>query len=153
MIFVRDDADEHHEFVARPRMGWQDVKGLYPLMGGSDRDDGLVQKALGPIDRLIRRSLRNDDGTPEKWVPNVVHDEDRTWFTDPNGDHIEGDNVEELLPAYLAFDSGSSRRRWVHLMEHDDDVTIEPGQIMDLLSDLTEQSGKGRSPKLAGSSG
>lgn len=149
MIFVRDGVDEHHSFEARPRMGWEDVKGLVPLMGGG-KDDDLIRRALAPIDRLIRRSLRNDDGTPEKWVPNVVSDgENPPWFTDPIGDHVE----EELLPAYLAFDAGSSRRRWVALMDHDDDVTVEPEQIMDLLQDLTELSGKDRSGKPAASSG
>lgn len=133
MIFVRDGVEERHEFVAHPTMGWQDVRGLVPLMGGKT-DDALTQQAVRVIDRLIRRVLANDDGTPELWEPTVVD----THFTDPNGDHTP----LELLPAYEAFTAGSSRRRWVHLMEHDDDVTVEAEQIVDLLADLLEAAGQ-----------
>lgn len=128
MIYIRDGVEERHEFLARPAMGWQDVRGLVPLLGGAD--DGLSEHAVRVIERLIRRVIANDDGTPEKWVPNVVDGH----FTDPSGDHTP----IELLPAYEAFEAGSSRRRWVHLMEHDDEVTVEPDQIVELLNDLVE---------------
>jgi hypothetical protein len=82
------------------------------------------------VDRLIGRSLDNTDGTPEKWKPTVV---DRH-FTAPNGDHTPA----ELLAGFESFDAGSSRRRWVHLMEVDDDITVEPDQIVELMADLLE---------------
>jgi hypothetical protein len=133
MIFVRDGVEERHEFTARPTMGWQDVRGLVPLMGGKT-DDQLTQQAVKVIDRLIRRVLANDDGTPELWTPTVVDGH----FTDPNGDHTPLD----LLPAYETFTAGSSRRRWVHLMEHDDEVTVEAEQIVDLMADLVSAAGE-----------
>lgn len=134
MIFVRDGVNEEHEFTARPRLGWGDIAALLPVAGGGG--EGSTQ-ALKQIDRLIRRSLVDNDGTPEKWQPRVVTPDDEyaePWFTAPNGDHCPLD----LLPGFEAFDAGSSRRRWVHLMERDDDVTIEPEQIMDLVNDLME---------------
>lgn len=130
MIFVRDGVEERHEFAAVPTLGWQDVRGLMPLIGGKLDNEELSEHAIRVVDRLIRRALRNDDGTPEKWRPNTVGG----YFTDPQGDHTP----EELLPAYEAFESGSSRRRWTHLMENDDDVTVEAEQIMDLMADLME---------------
>lgn len=131
MIFVRDGVDEHHEFTARPRIGWGDVTGLLPLAGGSG---SLSAHTLAVINNLIRRALVNDDGTPEKWRPNIVDGH----FAAPNGDHTP----EAELPVFEAFGAGSSRRRWVHLMEHDDDVTLEPEQIMALVGDLMEVAGE-----------
>lgn len=130
MIFIRDGVEERHEFVANPTMGWQDVRGLIPLMGGKADDQALSQAAIRVVDRLIGRSLDNTDGTPEKWRPNVVDG----FFTAPNGDHT----AVELLPGFESFDAGSSRRRWVHLMEKDDDITVEPDQIVALMADLLE---------------
>lgn len=129
MVFIRDGVEERHEFTAHPTMGWQDVRGLMPLMGG-EGDQTLSQGAIRVVDRLIGRSLDNTDGTPEKWKPRVVDGH----FTAPNGDHTP----VELLPGFEAFEAGSSRRRWVHLMEVDDDVTVEPMQIVELMADLVE---------------
>lgn len=130
MVFIRDGVEERHEFVAHPTMGWQDVRGLIPLMGGKASDDALSQAAVRVVDRLIGRSLDNTDGTPEKWRPKVVDGH----FTAPNGDHTP----VEVLSGFESFDAGSSRRRWVHLMEVDDDITVEPDQIVELMADLLE---------------
>lgn len=148
MIFVRDGVDEPHEFVARPSIGWGDVSSLMlPMMEGAS---GISAGTLRQIDRLIRRSLVNDDGTPEKWRPRVVTPDDgEPWFTAPNGDHCE---VTEL-PVYEALDAGSSRRRWSHLMEVDDDVTIEPEQILALVNDLMEVASERPTKSSADSSG
>lgn len=128
VIFIRDGVEERHEFVAHPTMGWQDVRGLIPLMGGNADNQALSQAAIRVVDRLIGRSLDNRDGTPEKWTATVVDG----YFTAPNGDHTPA----ELLPGFESFDAGSSRRRWVHLMEVDDDITVEPDQIVELMADL-----------------
>jgi hypothetical protein len=130
MILIRDGVEEPHEFLARPTMGWQDMRGLVPIIGGrhGDMDPELGAKAVEVIDRLVRRALANDDGTPERWKPTIV---DGT-FTAPNGDTTP----VELLPGVEAFDAGSSRRRWSHLMGHDDEVTIELDQMVSLMEDL-----------------
>jgi hypothetical protein len=128
MIFIRDGVEEAHEFNATPTMGWQDLRGLVPLMVGNSNDEAMGAHAIRVIDSLVRRVLRNDDGTPEKWRPTIVDGH----FTAPNGDHTPVD----LLPAIEAFDAGSSRRRWMHLMENDDEVTIELEQMVSLMEDL-----------------
>lgn len=130
MVFLRDGVEERHEFVAHPTMGWQDVRGLIPLMGGKADDQALSQAAIRVVDRLIGRALDNRDGTPEKWTATVVDG----YFAAPNGDHTPA----ELLPGFESFDAGSSRRRWVHLMEVDDDITVDPDQIVELMTDLLE---------------
>lgn len=149
MIFKRDGVRERHEFLAEPRMDWQNLRGLMYLMD-SRRGEGIDPKALAQIDRLIRRSLVNHDGTPERWKANIVsEDSGEPWFTDPNGDHTPA----EMLPVYEAFEQGSSRRRWMHLMDNDDEVTVESEQILSLMKDLMEASGKDRTKNSAASSG
>lgn len=149
MIFKRDGVRERHEFTAEPRMDWQNLRGLMFLMD-SRRGEGIDPRALAQIDRLIRRSLVNTDGTPEKWRANVVsEDTEEPWFTDPNGDHTPAD----MLPAYETFEAGSSRRRWVHLMENDDEITVEKEQILSLMRDLMEASADRPTKRSAASSG
>lgn len=150
VIFKRDKVRERHEFLAEPRLDWQNLRGLMYLMDSRRGSDGIDPKALAQIDRLIRRSLVNTDGTPERWRPNIVSEPgEEPWFTDPQGDHTP----VELLPAYEAFEAGSSRRRWVHLMEYDDEVTVEASQIIKLMHYLMEQSGKDPGKKSAASPG
>ncbi len=130
VVFLRDGVEETHEFAARPKFGWKETAGAIGLMGLMDgkTGPGELGHAVRYLDGILRRSLVNDDGTPEKWAATVVDGH----FTDPAGDHVP----EELLALVEAFDAGSSRRRWVHLMTHDDDVTIEQAQLMELFTDL-----------------
>jgi len=130
VVFLRDGVEEVHEFAARPKFGWKETAGAIGLMGVVDgkTDHGELGLAVRYLDGILRRSLVNDDGTPERWTATVV----KGHFTDPAGDHVP----EELLVLVEAFDAGSSRRRWVHLMTRDDDVTVEQGQLMELFTDL-----------------
>ena len=130
VVFIRDDVEETHEFTARPTFGWKEIRGAVGLMGLADGkvEHGELGHAVVYLDGIIRRAMVDDDGTPEKWSATVVDGH----FADPRGDHVP----VELLPLVEAFDAGSSRRRWVHLMTHDDDVTVEQGQLMELFDDL-----------------
>lgn len=153
VIFKRDtdggSVRERHEFTVEPRWDWQNLRGLLHLLDSRD-SGGISPQMLMRLDRLIRRSLVNDDGTPEKWQAQVVNDgADEPWFTDPNGDHCPAD----MLPAYEAFEAGSSRRRWMHLIDGDEEVTIEAAQILALANYLMELAGKDRTKKSAASTG
>ena len=130
IVFLRDGVEETHEFAARPKFGWKETTGAIGLMGLMDgkTGHGELGHAIRYLDGIIRRSMVDDDGTSEKWTATVVDGH----FTDSRGDHVP----VELLPLVEAFDAGSSRRRWVHLMAHDDDVSVEQGQLMELFSDL-----------------
>lgn len=144
VVFLRDGMEETHEFTARPRMGWQDLTGLVPLMSAQS-EDGITEEAVRTISNMIRRGLVNDDGTPEKWEPNVV----AGYFTAPSGDHTP----VGMLPAFDAFEAGSSRRRWVHLMAHDDDVTVEADQVAEILTDLVSAAAQRPTQRSAASPG
>lgn len=149
LIFKRDGVRERHEFTAEPQYDWKNLRSLMYLME-SRRDEGFDPKALAQIDRLVRRALVNHDGTPERWRAKVVSPDDgEPWFTDPNGDHTPA----EMLPLYEEFSAGSSRRRWAHLMDVDDEVTVDFKQVTDLMQDLMAIAGKDRGKSSESSSG
>lgn len=114
---------ERHEFAARPRMSYGDVLGMV-----KNEDNA---RALTFLDRMIRRALINDDGTPERWTPRMVDDH----FTAPNGDHTPAGQ----LPRFEEFEAGSSRRRWAQLITSDD-VTIDMDQVNGVMEYLTEEA-------------
>ena len=125
--FVRDGVEETHEFSARPRFSYADIVGVVKHQGGDNS-----AKLLPYLDRMIRRALRNDDGTPLKWRPEIEDGE----FTTPDGDQAPAADIAK----YTAFEAGSSRRRWVALMEDDDDVEVELEQITALFEYLTAET-------------
>lgn len=130
LVFGRDGVEEPHEFTAIPRLSYGDTVGITRYQG-----DGA--RMLPILDRLIRRMLINTDGTPAKWAPQPVGDGQ---VYGPDGTPITPEEAEALA----AFDAGSSRRRWIQLMEHDDDVTVELEQIMELFELLTSMAGGDR---------
>ncbi len=124
--FRRDGVEEVHEFTARPQLTYADTVGLI-----REQRRGGAQ-VLPYMDRVIRRSLRDDDGTPASWTPEIADG----GFVDPAGVRrpiVELDKVQA---------DGSSRRRWVHLMEDDDEVTVEFEQIMELFEYLAGEAGQ-----------
>lgn len=132
--FVREIADEDtgthrrivevHEFTARPTMAYGDVLGL-----AANEES---PRALAFLDRIIRRALLNDDGTPAGWKP-YIHE---NHFSDPiTGNHT---HVDEL-PNVETFEAGSSRRRWAHLIGADD-VSVEMKQVSAVLEYLSEEA-------------
>jgi hypothetical protein len=127
--FVRAGVEEPHEFDARPRVSYGDTIGL--IRGnGSNEDDA---KALKTLDRSIRRMLVDDDGTPARWTPTFTG----KTFEGPDGNTYP---VSELN-TFTAFDAGSSRRRWVALMDDDDEtLSVEVGQVLEVFEYITEQA-------------
>jgi hypothetical protein len=80
---------------------------------------GDTMRQVRAMMRLIRRCLVDDDGVSVHHMP------------------AEG---EDAPP----FAEGSSRRRWVHLMEHDDDATISDRVITAMYTDLFKAAAGGR---------
>jgi hypothetical protein len=132
--FVRGEGDnaveETHEFDARPRVSYGDTIGLVRGSNGSNEDDA---KALKTLDRSIRRMLVDDDGTPIRWTPKFTG----KTFEGPDGNTYP---VSELN-TFTAFDAGSSRRRWVALMDDDDEsLSVEVGQVLQVFEYITAQA-------------
>lgn len=141
--FVRNGVKEPHEFRAVPRTSYGDMIGI---VRNQDDDPGA---SLRFLDRMIRRLLVDTDGTPEQWKPEITTPDTGggkgakteppgEYFIDPSGQR----RPAEELPKYRAFEAGSSRRRWAHLLQVDDDVEVEIDQVTDLFEWLaTEAAG------------
>lgn len=138
VMFWRDDDEEPHTFRARPRLTYKRMSDMAKAehAGGAER--------IRMLERMIRPSLVDDDGTPAKWQPEVEEGE----FVDPSGDTRP---VSELA-ALLEFEAGSSRRRWVHLMDRDDEVEIETEEVVGLYEKLVEASSGNRPTRRSSSS-
>lgn len=114
--FERDGDPEPHTFQARPRFTFKRMNEA----AKASRDGGAA--AVLRFEKMIRPSLLDNDGTPAKWTP-VVEDGE---FEDPSG---EMRDIADL-PGFLEADAGSSKRRWAHLMDDDDDLEISIEEIV-----------------------
>jgi hypothetical protein len=127
---LRGDEIETHHFIAL--LGKIDAGGLITALRAAEQEDG--GKALSAYFRTIARVLDNRDGIPAEWAPEVRDkpegDERPDVFRVPYGDR-RGELVPvSEAPEYLKSEVHSSRRRWIHLLEKDDDAIVS-------LEDLT----------------
>lgn len=123
--FERDGELEEHLFRAQPRMSY---KRMADIVKARRSGDGVA--ALAVFERMIRPALVDTDGTPAKWAPTV---EDGV-FVDPDGNERPAADVTNVL----AFEAGSSRRRWQHLLDVDDEVEVELDDITAFYEVLVE---------------
>jgi hypothetical protein len=140
--FVRNGVREPHEFKAVPRTSYGDMIGI---VKNQDDDPGA---SLRFLDRMIRRLLVDSDGTPEQWTAEIKTEASPAgkttkadaapveYFIDPAGKRQPASD----LPKYLAFEAGSSRRRWAYLLQKDDDVEVEIDQVTDLFEWLASEA-------------
>lgn len=115
--FDREGEPETHTFLARPKLTYKRM---------TDAARGVKSKGLAAVtlfEKLIRPALLDDDGVPAKWRPEV----DGGTFIDPDGE------TRELadLPKLLELEAGSSRRRWLYLMDDDDELEVDLQEIAD----------------------
>jgi hypothetical protein len=124
ITFDRDGEPEEHSFTARPKFGYKQM-----IDSAKGRKAGGVETLL-LFERMIRPALLNDDGTPAKWQPRPKGGE----FEDWNGETRPTSELADLLE----FEAGSSRRRWMALMDDDDELQVELDQITDAYEKLIE---------------
>lgn len=90
-------------------------------------------KAARPLIRLLGKLMSNKDGVPSSWSPLELDDDDPgvpeggkaiDYYRDHEG-HVRAFSDTETLEWLQNIDNGSSRRRWQHLMEVDDEAVVE----------------------------
>jgi hypothetical protein len=141
--FYRDNVPEVHEFKAHPAL---DAGSLNYTLSASHKPERAIEGMV----RTIRKMLADDDGTPlgfkaklyvppapdvEKEEPTTevaaVEDdeldgfEDDTLFVGPDGEPHDGEFIRDAL----AFEAGSSRRRFAYLMDVDEELTLHADQL------------------------
>lgn len=147
--FYRDGAPEVHEFKAYPTM---DAGSLNYTLSGSHKPERVIEGMV----RTIRKVLADDDGTPMGYRPTPyvaprpqpedgedgehAHEivpaaeepeleltelDDDTLFIGPDGEPHDA----EFIRKAMEFDAGSSRRRFAHLMDVDEELILHPDQL------------------------
>lgn len=122
IAFDRDGESEDQVFTARPKFTYKRMR-----EAARARTTGGID-AVMRFEKMIVPSLCDDDGVPVKWVPAAADGQ----FTDPDG--VQRD-VKELA-WYLDPANGSSRRRWAHLMDDDDDAEPDLNSLVQAYEDL-----------------
>jgi hypothetical protein len=129
-----------HEFWAV--LGNLHAGGLIAALMAAERKD--AGKAAEAYYRTISKMVDNNDGIPANWEPVPLPQEEGDerpevfripWGAD-KGSLVPMVNAE----AYIASEVHSSRRRWLHLMEVDDDAIVEFSDLTELFEWLIAQS-------------
>lgn len=143
LVAYRNDEEEVHEFTARKMATTQDAVALIlAAESGTDTVDLLPQMA-----RMLRKSMVDDDGTPLGWSAldhmlaedHAAFDADDPRYEGPDG-VVHSLSDGDTLRKFLARESGSSRARWVHLMEHDEDADVELADITQVVKEIISRT-------------
>lgn len=139
--YVRGDAIETQDFsiMVKP----VDMGTVYRLLLASNAAD---EEALTGMVRMISQYMSNTDGVSATWEYKELKPKpetpDQINFRAPNGKIVSIEHAAKFLdPA-----KGSSRRRWLHLMNQDDGAEIDVETIQRLLQYLTEVAAKRPTP-------
>lgn len=127
VLFSRDGEVEEHVFNARPEMSYKRMQDIVRARRSGDGVD-----ALAIFERMIRPSMIDTDGTPAKWKPEI----EDGMFVDPHGDERPVSELADMT----AFEAGSSRRRWIYLIDVDDELDVKLPEIEKLYEALVEAS-------------
>lgn len=142
---LRDEEPETHEFRAKVII---DASGLAHMFHANQESP---ERSLVGLFRIIARLIDNKDGVPAQWEPTPLPlpkevkeaEEAQLKFRGPDGEIYP---MAEAVQ-FTAFEAGSSRRRWLHLMEKDDEVYVREGDLLELFKYLVTLAGKDRTPK------
>lgn len=140
---LRGDEIDTHQFVAL--LGKLDAGGLITALRAAEESDGA--KAASAYYHTIARAIDNRDGLAYNWVPEALPQDDddtrppsfRVPFGEKQGQLLPMDEADE----YVKSEVHSSRRRWLYLMEKDDDAIVDFDDLNEIFEWLiAEASGK-----------
>ena len=102
-------------------------------------------EAFAGLVELIGKYMDDKDGTGATWQPVEMppkkgEDPPVKRFRGPDGKIHPWAKAE----GFLALRAGSSRRRWLHLMNEDEGASVEQNTLIKLLEFLMELAGKDR---------
>lgn len=154
--FYRGDTPEDHFFKAYPSV---DVGSLAYTLSATEHPERAIEGMV----RAIRKMLADDDGTPLDYQPKryeppapdaepefgrhpvatVLPEDDIEEYESPELDDDQlfvGPDGEphdsEYIRKALEFANGSSLRRFVHLMDRDDKLTLQLDQLQKVYQKL-----------------
>lgn len=132
---------EVHEFTALPRI---DAGQLIRLLSGVDRAEDNPGGMLSALSESVRKVLSDKDGTPQHWTPVALPREGDTplSFRGPDG-QVYPFTDQAAIDKFTAFEAGSSRRRWAHLLFDDEQVAVDLEDLVEVAQDMISE-GTGR---------
>ncbi len=125
---LRDEEPETHTFNA---VCQTDAAALALMLSSVEKHP---ERSMIGLFRMIAKMLDNKDGTPSKWQPTPLPtpedatEDHETKFRGPDGALYTMDQAARFSP----FEAGSSRRRWLYLMEDDDEVIVDADDLVKL---------------------
>jgi hypothetical protein len=139
VVFNRDEELETHQFQA---IASADMATLSSILKAVNRNP---EQAVPQMLRMIYKMLDNKDGVSSRWEPKPIRGDngDDAMFRGPDDEpHPMAD-----LEKFTAFEAGSSKRRWRHLMDEDDDIVVEAEVLQGVFEYLVgEASGRPTPP-------
>lgn len=119
---------------------------IMQLVAHAEHDPTAEGQVLLSMVSMIAKFMDDKDGTPTNWSPVELarkkneEPDAPLRFRAPDGRIHPMDKA----PDFLAIRAGSSRKRWLHLMNKDEDASVEMESLTKLLEFLMELAGKDR---------
>lgn len=137
--YLRDEVVEKQTFQLLDKT--LDINAANAVLAAATSDTRALPALIG----LVTKYMDDKDGTGLRWEPVEVgakktEDPPVKRFRGPDGKLHEWAKAE----TFLRPEAGSSRRRWVQLMEHDDDASVDQEALVKLLEFVVEVGGKDR---------
>lgn len=147
LVVVRDGVDEIHTFKVEAKVTAGELTTAVAAQAGR------TGEALSGVLRMIRRNLCNTDGVPAQWSVSEIPVSTAPVATPAEGEWPAegGDLSEPTEPGfrgpdgqiYLMSDAdaiakftdplaGSSRRRWNHLLDEDEDAEVQAEDLVQI---------------------
>lgn len=137
-----EPVSEVHEFTAMPRI---DAGQLIRLLTGVDKSEENPGGMLDALSESVRKVLSDKDGTPQHWRPVALPRDGEggpTSFRGPDG-AIYPFSDTAAIEKFEAFEAGSSRRRWAHLLFDDEQIAVDLEDLVEVAQDMISE-GTGR---------
>lgn len=140
--YLRDEVVETQQFNMLDKA--VDVGATNRLLNRAN--SGGDAEAFAGMITLLAKYMDDKDGTGSRWQPVELEPKKTDGpdapkrFRGPDGKIHAWDKADE----FLKIQNGSSRRRWLHLMNEDDDTTVDLDTIQRLMEFAMEISGKDR---------
>lgn len=144
--YVRDETVESLELNLLDKA--MDMGIASKVLARVEQDDNRV---LTEMIQLVTKYLDNKDGTPYRWEPDEMAPkkgpndvEPVRRFRGPDGRiHVWTD---ESVAKFKDPAKRSSRAKWLHLMNDDDDATVDAESIQELIKYIMEVGAKRPTP-------
>lgn len=144
--YLRDEEIETQRFqVIAKTMDIGAANRVMQLVATAEHDASAEGQVLLSMVSMISKFMDDKDGTPTNWrpveLPRKKNDaaDAPLRFRGPDGRIHPMDKAA----AFLDIKAGSSRKRWLHLMDRDEEATVDIDALAKLLEFLMELAGKG----------